>query len=770
MGPAAYECEGMLRVSLEAGPERRGATSDCMSYAKSQMRIGVPRILLVLVVLAMAVATSVMVTVTRRLLASGGLHAKYWTGTDAGDRGPLLQTIDGEITPELVQRRARALKHLPFTVEWQGYVVIPDTRRYRFAVPADDTASLYLDGRLVVSHAMPTGSRAIELPRGLHRLRLNYADYGGRQEVAVTWAAETGAFTRVPRILFVPDIPYSREIRLRRLAAAANPILPWCWWALLWLGVGGAVRQLWVRTFPDRSDAGRRMWLTRAILALTAVLFIAGSWWGAPDLGWAPDEISPADVLLAIQSRFAGGWATKYPPLHYAALAVFYTPFQAAAGFNLIDLDSDAQSQLLLAGRMLSVAMGIGIVALTYAIARENFSFRAALFAAAVIAVAMPLTYYSKIANLDVPYVFWLTLSLLFYLRSYRTGRPRDFYLFALAGAAAICTKDQAYGFFVLPAAVMILRSMTYRQGSVPPAGVPSRGILVRMAGITALAMAIGYNLPLNWSGFIEHVRLITGPDSEGFRAYPSTPVGFLHMSRDAFVQLGHFMSWPLFAASVWSVIRAVSAADGRFRHLLLPAFSYYFFFICVVMYHYDRFFLGVVVILALVTGWWLDQWTRPGVTARRLRLTLVCSALAYALARSVSLDALMIQDSRYAVERSLVSLVSPGEVVGAAGQYLPRESVIGWTLLPADREELESKRPNYVIVNAGFSLRGDTESSRRFYEALSSGATGYTLVLRQRTKPMFPLSLDSRFLRVEEDPFSNLTKINPLIEVYRRQ
>jgi hypothetical protein len=158
-------------------------------------------------------------------------------------------------------------------------------------------------------------------------------------------------------------------------------------------------------------------------------------------------------------------------------------------------------------------------------------------------------------------------------------------------------------------------------------------------------------------------------------------------------------------------------------------------------------------------------------VTARRLRLTLVCSALVYALARSVSLDALMIQDSRYAVERSVVSLVSPGEVIGAVGQYLPRESVIGWTLLPADQEELESKRPSYVIVNVGFSLRGDAESpSRRFYEALSTGTTGYTLMLRERTKPMFPLSLDSRFLRVEEDPFSNLTKINPLIEVYVRQ
>jgi dolichyl-phosphate-mannose-protein mannosyltransferase/PA14 domain-containing protein len=741
-----------------------------MTYAKSQMRMRISRILLMLAVLAMVAVTSIMVTVTRRLLASGGLHAEYWTLNAVGDRGFLLKTVDADVSPALVQRRMRTFKQ-GFSAEWDGYIVIPAARRYRFAVAADDTAALYVDGRLAASHEMPTGSRAIDLSRGLHRLRLLYSDFGGQQEIDVLWTTDDGALSRVPRILFVPDIPFSREIRLRRLAAAANPILPWGWWALLWLGVGWVVQQLWTRGVPDRSGAGGKVRVVRVLLALSALLFATGVWWGAPDQSWAPDEISPADVLFAVQSRFAGGWATKYPPLHYAALAVFYSPFQAAAAFNLIDLDSGAQSDLLIAGRLLSVAMGIGIVALTYAIARENFGVRAGVFAAAIVAVAMPLTYYSKIANLDVPYVFWLTMSLLFYLRIYRTGRPRDFYLFALAGVAAICTKDQAYGFFVLPAAVMVLRSLTYRQRSVRPASVPSRGVLVRMVALTALALAAGYNLPFNWSGFVEHVRLITGPDSEGFRAYPSTPLGVLHMSRDAFVQLGHFMSWPLFAVSVWAAMRAISGADGRFRYLLLPAVSYYVFFISVVMYHYDRFFLGIVVILALVTGWWLDRWTQPGVTVRRLRLTLVCAALAYAFARSISLDALMIQDSRYSVERSLVSIVSPGEVVGAAGQYLPRSSVIGWTLLPPDEKELESKRPTYVIVNAGFSLRGDAEStSRRFYDTISTGATRYRLLLRHRTKPMFPLSLERRFVQVAEDPFSNLTKINPLIEVYVRK
>jgi hypothetical protein len=731
------------------------------------MRIGT-WILLALVVLAMAAMTTVMVTVTGRLHASGGLHARYWSGNAAADRALLLETIDTDVSRELLQRRARIFEQRPFDAEWQGYLLVPETRRYRLAVPADDTASLYLDGQLAATHEMPTGSRVLELSRGLHRLRLQYAEYGGQQAVDVAWATEFGSFTRVPRVLFVPDIPSAQDVRLRRLVAAANPILPWGWWALLWLGVSWVVRQVMAR-FSDRANTGRDVWGIRAILAVSAVLFAVGSSWGIPDLTWAPDEISPADVLVAVDYRFANGWATKYPPLHYAALALCYIPFQAAAAFNLIDLESGAQSSLILAGRLLSVVMGAGIVALTFAMAREAFGGRAAMFAAATIAVAMPLTYYSKIVNLDVPYVFWLSVALLFYLRLYRTGLPRDFYLFTVAGVAAICTKDQAYGFFVLPAAVMILRSLAYGSRADRHPSVPSIGVLVRMIALTALAMAIGYNLPLNWSGFLEHVRLITGPDSEGFQAYPVSVSGYLRMAADAFVQLGHFMSWPLFAASVWAVAISISR-DGRVRHLLVPAVSYYVCFISVVMYHYDRFFLGIVVILALAAGWWLDRWTQPGVRARPLRLALVCAALAYALARSIALDALMIRDSRYAAERSVVSLVRPGDIAGAVGQYLPRASVIGWWLLRADREELESRRPRYLIVNVGFSLRGDAESPPVFYESLSSGTAGFKLIGQYRTAPMFPLSLERRFVQVTEDPFSNLTKINPLIEVYARR
>jgi hypothetical protein len=55
-------------------------------------------------------------------------------------------------------------------------------------------------------------------------------------------------------------------------------------------------------------------------------------------------------------------------------------------------------------------------------------------------------------------------------------------------------------------------------------------------------------------------------------------------------------------------------------------------------------------------------------------------------------------------------------------------------------------------------------------YDSLSSGRAGYERVLQYRTRlPWSPLNWESRFGGAWEDEFSNLTKINPPIEVFRK-
>ena len=72
--------------------------------------------------------------------------------------------------------------------------------------------------------------------------------------------------------------------------------------------------------------------------------------------------------------------------------------------------------------------------------------------------------------------------------------------------------------------------------------------------------------------------------------------------------------------------------------------------------------------------------------------------------------------------------------------------------------------------MNVGFRRRAEAGSpAQDFYAALDAGSAGYRRVARFRSPVVFPLSLEARFREVGDDPFSNLTKINPAIDVYVR-
>ena len=46
--------------------------------------------------------------------------------------------------------------------------------------------------------------------------------------------------------------------------------------------------------------------------------------------------------------------------------------------------------------------------------------------------------------------MFWFALSLIFYLRVLAGGTPSDFIWWGVTAALAVCTKDQAYGLFLM--------------------------------------------------------------------------------------------------------------------------------------------------------------------------------------------------------------------------------------------------------------------------------------------------------------------------------
>jgi len=147
--------------------------------------------------------------------------------------------------------------------------------------------------------------------------------------------------------------------------------------------------------------------------------------------------------------------------------------------------------------------------------------------------------------------------------------------------------------------------------------------------------------------------------------------------------------------------------------------------------------------------------------------------AFVYALSRCIALDGLMVRDSRYGAEAWLRSEVAPEQRVAGVGvrEYLPRPTVAAWSPMGADLRELESVRPDVLVINASFGRRFRPDSTAGlFYQALARGETEYRLAAAFQTAfPWSPLNLERRFRQGGEDGLSNLTKVNPLIQIYVR-
>lgn len=503
---------------------------------------------------------------------------------------------------------------------------------------------------------------------------------------------------------------------------------------------------------PDRAEK-----LLRAgLLAAAAALLAWGIGWGLPaPYSWAPDELTPDAVEAAAARRFGGGWHDKYPPLHFAVLALL-----EPAGPALLP-GLDERHARALAGRAVSVAMGLGTLALAWAVTRRSTGRDAAPFAVVVLAASVPFVYGAKVANADVPYLFWSAAALLFLLRGLQGGRTRDLVLFAVSAAAALATKDQAYGLFVLPTLLLLRRR-----------GKDGRRALLLASSAGVAAYLLLANVLFNPSGFVEHLRLITGTASRAFRMFPATPAGEARLLVETVRHLGFVLGWPALAAAAWAIATAArrgSLGDAG-RALLLAAGSYVLTFLCVVLYVYDRFLLPVALVVAPFAGRGLADAWRSG-PAGRLAAGLV---VAWCVARGIAVDALMTRDGRYATEAWLRANVPSSARAAAVGplEYLPRLDGLAWRRMGPARERLERVAPDYVIVNADYAQRSDPGTpDHAFYAGLEDGSLGYERAFAYRYVPRLS-PLPSRDLQRQDAGkiFSNLDKVNPEIRVYRRR
>jgi hypothetical protein len=513
----------------------------------------------------------------------------------------------------------------------------------------------------------------------------------------------------------------------------------------------------------------------RWILLGSFVLNVLGIWWGLPGW-WAPIELLPEYLLDGQTLHFSHGWFDAYPPLHYYVLSIVMAPFLLLSRWGRLPFDH-AYPFVMLLNRLVSVAAAAGIVAATCAAGAHAFGRRQGSWAAGMMALTTPFLYYAKTANMDVPYLFWFALSLVYYVRILKVGSLRDYVLFAAFATCSVCTKDQAYGLYLLmPVPIVIEIWRANRSAQRPQAFL--RALIDRRlwtAAATSLVLfALIHNLAFNWDGFMSHVRFIAGDGSAPYRVFDPTPAGRWKLFLLTLDLTQQSLGWPFAIAVVYGLTFAIVTERTRRLSiwLLVPVVSYYFSFINVILYNYDRFMLPVCLILALFGGVTFEELTAAG-ALRAWRLAAASLVFAYTLLYAGAVDYLMIRDSRYDVERWLRANAGPSQIVGSSGQreYVPRLDGIAHADVP-NLETLGRVHPAFVLFNADYGRAVPLETGwGQMMFALQNDTAGYTLVRRFR-EPLpwawLPgMHRDLTGPRRERIVFTTVRNINPTIEVY---
>ena len=512
-----------------------------------------------------------------------------------------------------------------------------------------------------------------------------------------------------------------------------------------------------------------RRWLF-LVLLLSLVLNLVPIWWGLPNYdGWAFDEIRPSVVLRGLKRHFSGGWATAYPPLHYYLLSVFFWPALAADAAGLIRLAPIELTTLLyLIGRLLSVVLATATVYLIYRCSRLLDSRPTAVLAALVGALIVPSVFYAKTVNLETPYLFWFVLSLFFFLKILRRHELRDYVLFAAAATFSVCTKDQAIGLYVLSPLVLMVALYRYRRREEPGVSffkvISDRRVVLSALLAVALFVLI-HNWAFNYHGFERHLRIIIHRSPSLFKVYAPTLAGHLAMAGQSLRHIAFAMGAPLALAALAGIIGAFRERRRKTHllSLLLFGFSYYAVFISVTRHNYVRFLLPICLLLAFFAAAGLADFVRWRRLPRPLAIATVAAALVFCLLRTVSVDLLLLGDSRYRVEAWLRDNVRAGEQVVAFGRQnmLPRGvQLVPWRRIHRHGFGVAAQLGADLVVVSTDDLWKERE--RAFYRALESGELGYQRVLLHRSVPLFNL-LDT------EGIFTNLDKLNPEIAVFRR-
>ncbi len=512
------------------------------------------------------------------------------------------------------------------------------------------------------------------------------------------------------------------------------------------------------------------------LAGLTLAVLLPGLGWGLPTARdedstapWGYDEFDSLQPLAEARAKFCrppDGYL-QYPLFHYVVVAGAYVPYvgyEYAAGtfrpkagypYGMADPAWTCDGLTLIA-RGVSAVMGVGCVLAAFALSRTLGATRAVAGAVgAGVALLPTFVYYGRVANVDVPYVFWTLLALKAAADVAVAGRHTagPFVRFGAFASLAVCTKDQAYAFLV-PLPPLLIAALYARTPATWPASkrfaaaVLSRPLWLGFAAAVG-AFAVGNNLVFGMPGFLAHVRKALTQAGD-YREHVDDIGGHLDLLGESAEQLGLTLG-PAVVLALVGLVRL--ARDRHYAALWLfaaPAVAHHVLVVMKVGYVYPRFML-LPAILGMIAAGAAFPVGLGG--PRKAALSAVAGvAFAYLLYAAADVTRAQFADARYDAGAYLADHATPGQTVESYSRYsrlLPAlPAGVRLNLVAAgdiDAAKLAARRPDFILVtDLNEQAVLEAPGNVGYVADLLGGRLGYRVVLDRQT----PSRLGRRFAR----------------------
>jgi len=169
-----------------------------------------------------------------------GLYGKYYDNQEWQGE-PYLTSIDTEISRKTLFEQQKKLPHDAYSIEWKGYIDIPETGIYTFLTISDDGSWLFIDDNLVVDNGGPHGKvkkkGQIHLLKGLHEIKIRYFQIGGFAVLEVLWENDQIPRAPLPASILLPSTTNTASFWIYQTGKTILPFLLWLWGAFI-IGIG----------------------------------------------------------------------------------------------------------------------------------------------------------------------------------------------------------------------------------------------------------------------------------------------------------------------------------------------------------------------------------------------------------------------------------------------------------------------------------------------------------------------------------------------------